>query len=609
MAPGRRWPLLRLPPAGTLGTRAPDDFVLVRLGLLRDTEPDPAAHAPVTQRSGGPEPVLRGQPVPQPRQQQRRSRTQEPQEPPATLSGPPPEALFEPGALLARRYRLVEALPAPDGTAAALWRAVDEVLARPVAVTVLPARDHRSVAFLEAAARAGSVGSRALTRVYDAAVEPRPSLPSVAYVIREWVPGRSLVDLLRDGPLPVHAALDLGVQAAAALVAVHDAGMAHTRVHPGNVLVDGAGRLRLTDTAVAAVLHGWPAAARPTDTGGRDTGGRDTGGTDLEQAQAGDVRDLAAVLTALLTARWPALGTRQPARGLPLAPAQAGQVLRPGQLRAGVPRAVDAVVLSALQPDRGEGAAALTAASLLARLEAARDDLPPAARGPAVSGRAAAPGGRAASAGRRSRSSRVLTGVAGLLVVGGTAGWGVALARDAAPAPTPAGARTSALPSPVAAPAAPPRLAPLDLRRVLVQDFDPYGSPPRESRRTVPAAYDGDPATTWRTERYRSARLGGIKPGVGLLVDLGGARALSRVEVDVRTPGAALELRAGNSLGADETSLPVLARDQGSPGRSVLVPPGQTRARFWLVWITRLPVEGERFQAGVDELVLRPAAG
>lgn len=550
MAPGRR--TARAPQT------APDDFVLVRLGLLRAPDEDPAdpadAAAPTSARDDPQRhPVS---PVP-------------PATAPARAPGPPP--LFEPGTVLARRYRLLHDVPTPSGSGTVLWRAVDEVLARPVAVKVLPARERRSVEFLEAAARAGAVECRSLARVYDAAVEPRPTRPSVAYVISEWVPARALDELLADGPLPVEQALDLAVQAAEALCVVHAAGVVHARLHPGNVLVDDASRLRVCDTAVAAAVHGVPE---------RD-------------GQAGDVRDLAAVLYALLTARWPTVATPQPAGGLAAAPTRGGELLRPAQVRGGVQRALDTLVLRALQPERVPDQPPLrTAAALLAELRALR-------------GAAALPRPALPPLPRRAPRRRLAALAAGLLVLAGSAGWAYAMGEDpAAPPPrtTEAASTSSGVPRPVAV----RRPAPLDMSRAVVQDFDPYGSPPREQRETVGLATDGDRSTAWSTERYRSAALGGIKPGVGLLVDLGTARALSRVELDV-TPGAALELRAGDVLGSDETSLPVVARDRGSPGRSTLVPSTRLSARYWLVWVTRLPADDGRFRAGVEELVLRPA--
>ena len=55
-------------------------------------------------------------------------------------------------------------------------------------------------------------------------------------------------------------------------------------------------------------------------------------------------------------------------------------------------------------------------------------------------------------------------------------------------------------------------------------DFDPQGDPPEENPELAPLAVDGDPATSWRTATYlQNFGPGGLKTGVGLVLDLGGA--------------------------------------------------------------------------------------
>ena len=54
------------------------------------------------------------------------------------------------------------------------------------------------------------------------------------------------------------------------------------------------------------------------------------------------------------------------------------------------------------------------------------------------------------------------------------------------------------------------------------RDFDPEADPPEENPDEAPNAIDGDAATSWTTSTYRGdPALGGLKPGVGLMVDLG----------------------------------------------------------------------------------------
>lgn len=486
------------------------------------------------------------------------------------------------GELLAGRYRLIAPVPSTAGGPAVLWRATDEVLARTVAVTVLPARSRTGQArpFLEAAARTGPVLAPGLARTYDAALEERTArgrggVPRVvaAYVISEWVEGRSLAEvLLADGPFPPADAVALVEQAAEALTAVHAQGLAHGRVTPGNLLLGGDGRLRVTGTAVAAVAHGQAPA-------------------EGEEGVREDTRGLALVLYALLTARWPG----DPARGggLPPPPMSAGRPLSPRQVRAGVPRALDVVVARVLDPGRVPGYAPLTTPRALAE----------AAAGAVVAER---PEARTTRRTRRRVPPgvvRALPWVASVAVVTaiGVAGYQIGLeVGDLEPPDDGLVAVVSTTASPK--PGAPPAV--LDLQTVTVQDFDPEGNDRTEQRGEVPNAYDGDRGTAWSTDTYRTERFGGLKEGVGLLVDLGKPTVLERVEVNTTVAGATLQLRGGNQVGDGADSLPVLATAERTGRGTRLVPKAGTSARYWLLWVTGLPRDGGGFRVGVEELRL-----
>lgn len=499
--------------------------------------------------------------------------------------------------LLAGRYRLVRPVPLAspeDSGPAVLWLAHDEVLARPVAAKVLPAGGKRGAAaarpFLEAAAASGSLAHPVLARVYDAAVEERPAERAgraageidVAYVISEWVDGPSLArSLLEDGPYDAPDAAELVEQLAEALAVAHAAGLHHGRLHPGNVLLTSAGAVRLTDLGTSVVL---PQRAVPAQR------------ADDPPPAAADVRDLAAVLYAALTARWPATATPQPSGGLPPAPAgreqgrHRGRLTSPRQVRAGVPRALDAVVVRALDPRTAGDAPALTTATGLSA----------ATRG---SVRTETPVGAVPEAPRRPRVPRwVRKVVPPLLVLGALVALGVttySLGKDVGTVDA-LDVRASA-PSPgVVAPSPAVRLSADEL---VVRDFDPAGGD-GERPGEVGNATDGDPGTAWTTERYDGATFGGLKDGVGLLVDLGGTTPLGRVELELAAPGTLVELRGGDVAGEDAAAYPVLASGTSADGPLVLTPPRATSVRFALVWITRLPQVDGRFVAGVEELRL-----
>ena len=506
------------------------------------------------------------------------------------------------GDLLASRYRLVRAVPTAahsgvDAGPAVLWLAQDEVLARPVAAKVLlpggpdgSSFEAAARPFLQAAAASGGLAHPVLARVYDAAVEQRPAERArrsageldVAYVISEWVDGPSLVgQLTEDGPYDAVDAVELADCLAEALAAAHAGGLVHGRLHPGNVLLTRGGAVKLTDLGVSTAL---PERAVPALRAGDPVG------------PAADARDLAAVTYALLTARWPVSATPQPSGGLPAAPAgrdgagPRGRLISPRQVRAGVPRTLDAVVVRALDPARAAVAPALTSAAGLAAA------LTGAVRADARALPAVHRPSRVPRSVRRLVPAVVLLGLLTILgVVAYGAGKSVGTVSDQ---PGGSGALTTPRPG---APAAP---RPVPLAGAVVTDFDPPPGDGRERPGEVANAYDDDPSTAWRTERYGSATFGGLKPGVGLLVDLGAPTAVARVELAAQTDGAVVELRIADAAAADASGYRLVASGRSAGGALPLAVPAGTRARYYLLWVTELPrVEG-RFVAGVRELRL-----
>ena len=500
------------------------------------------------------------------------------------------------GDLLAGRYRLEHAVePAPranedEESPAIVWRARDEVLARPVAVKVLRAVGRRGAAaagpFLEAAAAAGSLSSPLLARVYDAAIQQWPAERSgrpagevdVAYVISEWVDGRDLAEVLAtDGPFEPDQAVALVVEAAEALQSAHARGVWHGRLHPGNVMLTPGGRLKLTDTAISAAL---PDRAVPAARAGDPVGA------------AADVRDLTAVLYAMLTARWPASGTPQPSCGMPAAPVtrdrQRGRLTSPRQVRAGVPRTLDQLVVRVLQPTAGRPGPATAAALADALVGAVRADTP-----------------RPVAA-RERRTPRiprwvrrllpVLASVAFLALVGLGA---FAVGRDVGEIPP---VDDPLVETVVSAAPGQPAGGRIDLAAAKVDDFDPPPGGGTERRGAVPNAFDDDATSVWETERYSSRDFGGLKGGVGLLVDLGMPTPVSRVELVTTGGGATFELRAADMLGARAEDYRVVASGRADREPLVLTPGAPTTARWYLVWITGLRQADGGFTAGIKEM-------
>ncbi|MFG1700189.1 protein kinase [Nonomuraea sp. NPDC049309] len=165
------------------------------------------------------------------------------------------------GTTLAGRYRLDTRIGA--GGMGEVWRGEDTVLARTVAVKVLlPGRmqDPGFVARFQGEARAmATINHPGVVDVYDYGVSG-----DTVYLVMKFVDGEPLDRLLaRLGRIPPQAAMELIAQAASALQAVHDQGIVHRDVKPGNLLVQRDGTLVLTDFGIARS----DIASRLTDAG------------------------------------------------------------------------------------------------------------------------------------------------------------------------------------------------------------------------------------------------------------------------------------------------------------------------------------------------------
>lgn len=215
------------------------------------------------------------------------------------------------GDVLAGRYQLTDLLS--ESREGRFWRAQDAVLGRPVAVHVLDAHDERAPRLMAAARNSAAVGDPRMLRVLDAA-----QTDQVAYVVNEWGEGASLENALAaGGPLPPQQAAWIASEVADLLVVAHDQGHAHGRLNPEAVLLDDLGAVRIIGFGVDAALHGID--------------------PDTRDAQRRDRVDAVGVLYAALTGKW----AGETLSSMPPAPRDHGRVLRPRQVRAGVPRPLD----------------------------------------------------------------------------------------------------------------------------------------------------------------------------------------------------------------------------------------------------------------------------
>ncbi|WUB77605.1 protein kinase [Streptomyces sp. NBC_00576] len=159
------------------------------------------------------------------------------------------------GRLLAGRYRVVDRLG--RGGMGVVWRAVDEVLGREVAVKELRTFTDAGAPELAAlrlrmqreARAAARIRHRGVVAVHDVAeIDGRP------LIVMELVDGRSLDDVLHErGTLDPREAAGIGAQVMDALAAAHRVGVLHRDVKPGNILLEPSGRVVLTDFGIATM--------------------------------------------------------------------------------------------------------------------------------------------------------------------------------------------------------------------------------------------------------------------------------------------------------------------------------------------------------------------
>ena len=100
-----------------------------------------------------------------------------------------------------------------------------------------------------------------------------------------------------------------------------------------------------------------------------------------------------------------------------------------------------------------------------------------------------------------------------------------------------------------------------------------------------------DPADGWVTQWYATANFGALKQGTGLLLDMGHTVTIATVRLTLGSyPGTNLELRLGTSpvFGA----LPVVASANNAGTVLSLSLKAPVRARYVLLWFTKLPPNG-----------------
>jgi putative peptidoglycan lipid II flippase len=168
--------------------------------------------------------------------------------------------------------------------------------------------------------------------------------------------------------------------------------------------------------------------------------------------------------------------------------------------------------------------------------------------------------------------------------------------RATPPVPT---TPTTAAPSSAPTTTAPALGGPLPVASASV--FNPYGDGESENNRRASLAYDGDPNTVWSTLRYKSsAHFGNLKPGVGLLFDLGTPQPVGGVTLATTLPGSTVEVRTG-ATDADTLDAYTVAGTATLDASTQVRFPRPVTTRYVLVWFTGLVPDSGSYSANLAE--------
>lgn len=252
------------------------------------------------------------------------------------------------GRVLNDRYLIGKRI-ARGGMASVFW-ATDQRLDRPVAIKVMHhgLGDDRQFTerFHREAKSAAKLNHPNVVSVFDQGMDGE-----VTYLVMEYVPGRTLRDIMREeSPMAPYRALELLEQILVALSAAHAAHIIHRDVKPENVLITPSGEVKVADFGLARAV-----SAATTATGGTLIGTVSYLAPEIVVNEGADARSdvyaCGAMLYEMLTGVKPHSGE---------SPIQVAykhvheDIGKPSELQPDVPPYVDALVARATVRDRDQ---------------------------------------------------------------------------------------------------------------------------------------------------------------------------------------------------------------------------------------------------------------
>jgi tRNA A-37 threonylcarbamoyl transferase component Bud32 len=492
------------------------------------------------------------------------------------------------GTFLSGRYRLSSKLG--SGGMSTVYLAQDEVLDRPVAVKLL----HREISeeadqlerFRREARAAARLSHPNLVSVIDAGEdEGRP------YIVFEYVEGETLKQRIQgQDEMPIDEAVAYAIEIGRGLIAAHGRKLVHRDVKPQNILIDPDGRAKVTDFGIA----------RSLESKGMTATGRVLGTTDYvspEQAmgeevdERSDVYSLGVVLYEMLTGDVPFSAETQVGVAMKHVnePLPDVQIRRP-EVSAAVASVVDRSTTKDPRDRYNSVGEMVRDLEATLEVEAARGGGP--SGGQATTVLDSVPKNRRRLGVGRSNLGLIM-GMLGIAAAGAALVFGGDRLPDIGGDEGGGGNGAEAV-----------KLDPQG-----AEEFDPEPGDGKETE-TARLAVDGDPTgSAWSTEHYDTEDFGGIKDGVGLIVQVSGEPA-EATAIEIRAASAGWDAEIYTAPGEPPASL----EEWGEPistitggGAAETVDLAGDPVKSLLVWITKPPPSEEqegRFQMQIAEVRL-----
>jgi putative peptidoglycan lipid II flippase len=565
------------------------------------------------------------------------------------------------GTVLASRYRLEELIGESQPTVT--WRAFDQVLSRSVLVHLLAPGDPGADELLTAARKASVATDSRFLRVLDAVHSIDPAVGS--YIVCEYATGQSLEMILSHGPLSGLEAAWITREVADALAGVHSLGLYHRRISPETVIITPSGNVKIVGLLIEAALRPSPTDVVPgantpelmdvTDLGrllyaslvcrwpGGQTFGLPSAPTmgrrwmtprqvragvppaldnvcdqilgDPPRHHAPAIIDAGGIVTALTKVLGSADAApdlerrlRQPipsVGGGPQAAETSANIQPVSSLLDQTSIRQEAIVTRTIPAASAPPTTQQTRISISRRSGPApttgRSSGPaPASRSP----RTRPPAPQPATQQRQRRWIGLLLVLAVLLIAAGIISAIILDRRLSGAIETSTSSNQSGT----------SERSPAQLKKLTItqaRDFDPQGEDKTENPDEVSLAYDGDPATRWRTVQYFSSpKLGNLKRGVGLVLDLGGPQPVRSVQLSLSGAGTTVEFRVPLSDPALTTTPPMssdnrwrtVTAEPKAAESATLTAEQAVTTRYVLVYLTSLPKEGNGYRGGIYEV-------